>query len=499
MFKRGGGVLLHISSLPSPFGIGDFGPSAYRFVDFLVKARQSYWQILPLNPTDPIYGNSPYNSVSAFASNILFISPHGLVQDGFLDKEDIKETPQFDKKKVEYISVIDWKDKIFDLAYQRFQSQKKLIKEFDEFSSKSQAWLDDYCLFICLKENFQGQQWNKWPAPLRDRDAGKIEGYREEFKEKMNKYKFLQFVFFRQWQSLKEYANQKGVGIVGDIPIYVNYDSVDVWSHPQNFRLDENKHPVTVAGVPPDYFSETGQRWGNPVYDWDKIKEDDYAWWLNRLKRNLEIFNYIRIDHFRGFVACWEIPQEEETAINGKWTKAPADDFFNACKKIYPEIPVIAEDLGIITPDVTAIMEKYGFPGMKVLMFAFGGDIKKHPYIPENCKPNCIVYTGTHDNNTVVGWVKNDITEEEKKNLTEYLKKEINVETLAWDLIAIAYKSVAQVAIVPMQDILGLDENARMNKPATTHNNWLWRLSFDDLTSGIIKKLARLVSSTERK
>jgi 4-alpha-glucanotransferase len=488
MNKRGSGILLHLTSLPSPFGIGDLGPEAYRFVDFLDQAKQSYWQILPLNPIDPAYGNSPYHSISAFAFTKLLISPQLLVKDGLLDKSDILENSHFPREKVDYEAVIDYKNDLFQLAYERFKKAENR-EEFQKFCQKNSSWLDDFSLFVSLKSHYKGSEWSKWPEKIRDRDHETIQAIKKELKEEIERQKFLQYIFLQQWFALKSYCNQRRIRIIGDMPIYVDYDSVDVWAHPELFELDPQKKPYAVAGVPPDYFSTTGQLWGNPLYRWDVLQERGYEWWIQRTEQNLKLFDMVRIDHFRGFVGYWEVPASQSTALHGKWVKAPAVDFFNRLTQRFPDLHLIAEDLGVITPDVEEVMHHFGFPGMKVLLFAFGEDNPMHPYLPHNYERNCIVYTGTHDNNTVRGWFEGEAKPEEKRRVYHYLGREVPDQQIHWEFIRLAMMSVARTVIIPMQDILGLGAEARMNRPATTKGNWQWRLLPEQLSSSLAEKL----------
>ncbi|UCF57302.1 MAG: 4-alpha-glucanotransferase [Deltaproteobacteria bacterium] len=488
MKGRGSGILLHLTSLPSPFGIGDLGPWAHKFADFLAETKQSYWQILPLNPTDLGHGSSPYHSTSAFACNPLLISPELLLQDGLLVQEDLNEQADFPEERVDYSKATAYKHKLLHLAFERFVG-KKDTHEYEEFCEEHTEWLEDYALFVALKSHFHGQVWSKWPEDIRDRKPAAVQSAKKEFRDVVEKEIFLQYVFSEQWKTLKRYCNEKGVQIIGDMPIYVIHDSADVWVHPNLFKLDHEKRPYAVAGVPPDYFSETGQLWGNPVYRWDVLKEKGYSWWVQRIAHNLKLFDFVRIDHFRGFVAYWEVPAFEETATNGKWIEAPAVDLFNRIKKEFPHLPIIAEDLGTITHDVRKILRHFEFPCMKVLLFAFGEDLPTNPYAPHNYEGNCVVYTGTHDNNTARGWFEKEARPEEKKRLFLYLGREVTGEEVHWELARLAMMSVANTAILPMQDVLGLGEQARMNRPAKKDGNWQWRLLPDQLTSSVADRL----------
>lgn len=498
MFKRGSGILLHISSLPSIGGIGDFGPAAYDFVDFLNRADQSYWQLLPLNPTDPIYGNTPYSSNSAFAVSPLFISLELLAGEGLLKKDELSAVPVLPHDdRVDYPAAIAVKGRLLDRAFERFTQSGRAGKLYADFYERNSFWLDDYAAFIAIKKNFNGQMWNQWPAEIRDRDPGILKGLRSKLAADLERVKFFQYLLWQQWMALKAYCRDKDVALIGDLPIYVNDDSADVWANPKIFQLDENCEPRFVAGVPPDYFSETGQRWGNPLYDWEKLKAHGYHWWIDRIRRNLELFDIVRIDHFRGFLGYWQIPASEKTAVNGEWRPGPGDSFFNAIKKKWPQLPIIAEDLGIITPDVHDAMQRFGFPGMKVLQFAFNGDAA-NPYLPQNYSENSIVYTGTHDNNTTRGWFRKDAQPYERENLSRYLQKAVDENSVAWDLIDLAMKSVAGIAIAPMQDVLALAEDSRMNVPGTVSNNWQWRLKNNEITPQLAPQLARLARTTQR-
>lgn len=492
MKRRGSGILLHITSLPSSYGIGDLGPSAYQFVDFLSETKQSFWQILPLKPTSTAHGNSPYSSFSAFAGNTLLISPERLVEEGLLSKADIKDHPSFPDETVIYKTVTEYKTELFRTAYGNFKKRKQKDYGFEAFCNENRYWLDDYVLFVTLKESFSGAVWSEWLEDIRDRKGGVSNGLKGKLKDKIEMEKFLQYVFYKQWHSLRAYCNSKDIQIIGDIPIYVNYDSADVWANPRIFKLDENRRPTFMAGVPPDYFSSTGQLWGNPVYNWDFLRETEYAWWIRLIEHNLELFNIIRLDHFRGLVAYWEVPAGEETAINGRWVEVPARDFFDKLLKRFPSLPIIAEDLGIITPDVREIVDLYGFPGMKLLLFAFGDDVATNPYVPHNHVKNCVVYTGTHDNNTAKGWFRKEARPEDKQRLFQYLGREVSEETVHRELIRMAMMSVADLVIIPMQDILGLGEEARMNVPATADGNWRWRLLPEQLTPSLIASLSEL-------
>lgn len=488
MNRRSSGILLHITSLPSPYGIGDLGTGAYKFVDFLAETKQGFWQILPLNPTDSALGNSPYYSPSAFASNTILISPELMFQNGLLEKGEIENSPVFQNDRVDYHKAVVHKKQLFYRAYERFK-EKGNKYEYEKYCQENSYWLEDFALFTALKEHFHGQLWNQWPWEIRDRRPETLPSLKNQLHDKIELEKFLQFIFSRQWSSLKEYSNNRGIQIIGDIPIYVCFDSADVWSHPDLFKLNENKQPSYVAGVPPDYFSATGQYWGNPVYQWERLKETGYQWWIQRIQRNITLFDMMRIDHFRGFVAYWEIPSTERTAVNGRWVEAPAENFFTALIKRFSHLPIIAEDLGIITPDVREIMQRFEFPGMRILLFAFGRDLPTNLYAPHNYIRNCVAYTGTHDNNTVRGWFEREAKKEDKERIFQYIGREISEQDVHGEFIKLVMISAANLVLFPMQDILGLGEEARMNRPSITEGNWTWRLLPAQITPFLTQKL----------
>jgi 4-alpha-glucanotransferase len=475
--KRCSGVLLHITSLPSRFAVGDLGPGAYSFADLLATEQQTLWQVLPLNPTEGAHGNSPYSSVSAFAGNVLLVSPELLVDEGLLRREDLGAVEERSSgSRCDYKLATAEKERFLAVAYDRFSAGAWKRDEYDRFCATNARWLEDYALFIALKRSFGGKVWNGWPKEFRDRNEGALRAARTRFATDIGRVKFFQFLFFEQWSALKAHCNGKGIQIIGDLPIYVNLDSADVWTGRTCFKLNPGGQPAFVAGVPPDYFSKTGQLWGNPVYDWDALRADGYRWWIDRFAHNLELFDFVRIDHFRGFVGFWEVPAAEKTAVNGRWVKAPADDFFAALLGRFPAMPLIAEDLGLITPDVKKLMAKLGIPGMRVLLFAFGEDDPKHPYLPHNYVTNCAAYTGTHDNNTARGWFLEESKPEERRRLFRYLGREASAEEVHTELIRLLMMSPADAVVIPMQDVLGLGAEARMNRPAVPEKNWEWRL-----------------------
>ena len=490
--KRGSGILLHITSLPSAYGIGDFGEGAYRFADLLAANKQKFWQILPLNPTCGYLGHSPYASFSAFAGNCLLISPDFLVRDGFLSKSDIDNHPPFPSDRVDYVAVSEYKTRILRLAFQKYQDKIEKDKDFKKFHAQNADWLDNYSFFIALKEHFNNVLWSDWPTELRDRKKNVLDGWKEKLRDRILMENFFQYVFFKQWDALKSYCNSKNIKVIGDIPIYISYDSCDVWVNPQIFTLDKERKPTFVAGVPPDYFSSTGQLWGNPVYRWDVLKKNNFAWWVRRFGHNLKQFDIIRLDHFRGFVAFWKVPASEKTAVKGEWVKVPAKEFFLKLHKRFVSFPIIAEDLGHITKDVKEIMRQFNFPGMKLLLFAFDDNPAKNPYIPHNHIQNCIVYTGTHDNNTVKGWFEKDARQEDRNRIFRYLGREISAQDISREFAKIAMMSVADTVILPLQDILGLGEEGRMNRPGTIDNNWQWRALPDSFNSPFISRLKEM-------
>jgi 4-alpha-glucanotransferase len=470
--RRESGVLLHISSLPSVFGIGDLGPEARSFADFLARSGQGIWQVLPLNPTDMAVGNSPYHSSSVFAGNPLFISPELLLEEGLLDGEDLQGAPEGDRRRVDYETAWNFKDRMLVRAWERFRERDR--SGFDVFCGDEGYWLDDFARFAALKKRFWGHPWNEWPRDVRD-SAGPGED-----DPSIEEEKFRQYLFFSQWRRLRDYCHSRGVQLCGDLPIYPTYDSADVWCNRDIFRLDDEGSPLAVAGVPPDYFSETGQLWGNPVYDWERLRERSFDWWLSRVRHSLQLFDFLRMDHFRGLVAYWEVPAGAETSVDGRWVKVPTDELFSRILKEFPPRALIAEDLGIITEDVTTLRKRHGLAGMTVLAFAFGDELAESPYLPHNFEVNSIVYTGTHDNNTIRGWFEEDASAEEKERLRRYLGRDPSPESVAMDLVRLGASSVAELAIVPMQDILGLGAEARMNRPSTASGNWEWRLLPDE-------------------
>ncbi len=475
MRRRASGILLHLTSLPAKFGVGDLGPEAHRFVDLLAASGQSYWQILPLNPTGPAHGDSPYESSSAFAGNSLLISPELMVRDGLLSEDDLPSPARFGEGRVDYAAARALKEDLIQRAHQRFKRGRKKAA-FKDFCAAEAHWLDDFALFTVLGAAAKTSSWPEWPLELRDRRRKALAEVRREGLEAYDRVRFGQYLFFKQWFALKDYAHKKGVHLIGDLPIYVTLKSADAWANPGLFKLDGQGRPLARAGVPPDYFSRTGQLWGNPVYRWEAHQDTGYAWWLQRLEHNLRLTDLVRLDHFRGLVAYWEVPAGQKTAVKGRWVAAPGEDFLDAVARRLPRCPLIAEDLGLITPEVRAVMDRFGLPGMRVLLFAFGPDLAVSPHAPHNFAPHCLVYTGTHDNNTVRGWFEEEATPAEKKRLHRYVGRRLSAPAASWEMIRLAMLSVARTVILPMQDVLGLGSKARMNKPAIDEGNWSWRL-----------------------
>lgn len=469
-FKRSSGILMHISSLPGPHGIGSFGKEAYKFVDFLEDAGQTYWQILPLGSTG--YGDSPYQSFSAFDGNTDLIDLEQLLELGYLKKKDFKECDfGEDLEKVDYEKVTHHKMVLLKKAYKR--AHHKLHKELKIFHKKNAEWIDDYALFMAIKEHNGQKPWKLWDEGIRLREEKAIKKGRRKFNKEIGFWIFTQFIFFNQWGDLKTYANQKGIKIIGDIPVYVAEDSADTWANSDLFYLDEDKVPVEVAGCPPDAFSETGQLWGNPIYNWKALEKRGYDWWIARIKSNLKLYDVIRIDHFRGFESYWQIPYGSETAIDGAWIKGPGINVFKAIKDALGDVEIIAEDLGYLTEEVHQLRKDTGFPGMKVLQFAFDTR-EESDYLPHNYDKHCVVYTGTHDNDTVVGWLETSGQKEDVRHAIDYLKL-TEAEGYHWGFIRGAWSSTGELAIAQMQDFLGLGSEARMNIPSTIGGNWIWR------------------------
>ncbi len=500
--RRKSGVLMHIVSLPSPYGIGDMGPEAFAFADFLHETRQSYWQILPLNPTDSKYGNSPYSSTSAFAMNPLLISPEMLIRDNLLTSRDIRRFKVSSKNRVNYNIVSQYNDKALSKAYVHFTSKSNVKNDFSKFYDENAFWLDDYTLFKALKTKYNGEKWSGWPPHIRDREKTALSQAAQELKEEIELEKFIQYQCFKQWSRLKSYCNEKHIKIVGDIPLYVNYDSADVWSHPDIFELDSEKNLMVVSGVPPDYYSDTGQLWNNPIYNWRELKKQDYSWWIQRFNYNLKLFDRLRLDHFRGFAGYWEVPAGESTAVNGRWKKGPGNSLFSTLKKHTPSMPFIAEDLGYITEYVVKLRDSFSLPGMRVLQFGFGKEESSKQHLPHNFIKNSVAYTGTHDNNTMKGWLREKpqnfirsrrASDKEQIQALRYIgKRRINWGMIHWEFIRLLMTSCADTTIVPIQDILGLGAKSRMNIPGIQEGNWEWRMKRGALKKSTKKKLLNM-------
>ncbi len=475
--KRSSGILLHPTSLPGRYGIGDLGAGAYRFVDWLAAHGQSIWQVLPLGPTS--YGDSPYQTLSAFAGNSNLISLDRLVEEGLLRKSDLADTPPFPSARVDYGWIIPYHNQKLALAYRRFRADAEtaLKRDFESFVSENKFWLDDFALFIALKRGHKLRSWTEWEADLRRRDPAALASAREASADQMDLERFRQWLFQRQWASLRNHAQVKGIRLIGDLPIFVAHDSADVWAHQHEYSLDEAGQPTVIAGVPPDYFSPTGQRWGNPLYRWAVKKAGGYHWWIERIRALLRLVDSIRIDHFRGFEAYWEIPASEPTAIKGRWVEGPGAPLFQAIKAALGDLPIIAEDLGVITPAVEKLRDDFGLPGMKVLHFAWSDPA--NPFLPHNHPVYCIVYTGTHDNNTTRGWWENEVDERTRAFVKDYLGQDI--QDIVWTLARVGMRSAAADFVMPMQDVLGLGSGARMNTPGVSTGNWTWRIQERDL------------------
>ena len=493
--RRSAGILLHPTSLPGSYGIGDLGDELVAFLDWAASAGMHIWQVLPLNP--PGYGNSPYNCLSSVGGNPFLISPQRLLQDGLLTAESVSKVPEFSADHVEFDRVVVWKMGLLREAFKRFEEQglsdlKNAFEAFDK-APEEREWLDDFALFMTLKKESGGQPWWMWDKSLAQRDEKALKKARRDFAGEIRFRKFLQFIFFRQWRSVRETARARGIRIMGDIPIYVAADSVDVWANRELFELDERGQPTVVAGVPPDYFSATGQRWGNPLYRWNVLHDQQYKWWITRIRMNLQLADLIRLDHFRGFAAYWEIPAHEPTAIHGRWMPGPGKALFDAIRGALGDLPLVAEDLGFITPEVHELRHAIGVPGMKILQFGFSQPDSTH--LPHRFHPHTVAYTGTHDNDTARGWFA-QAPEHERDNARMYLGDDCR--DVAWALVRAAYTSVAETAIVPAQDILGLGPEARMNLPGAEHDNWSWRLASGGLTREQAERLRRLAEITGR-
>ncbi len=492
MKKRTSGILLHPTCLPSPWGIGDLGPGSYAFIDFLAASGQQVWQMLPLGPTG--YGDSPYQCLSAFAGNPMLISPDLLLKEQLITENDL-EHPAFPDDRVDFAAVIPYKYGLLARAFDTFarNQPEPLVEKYRQFCIDNSDWLEDFCLFAALKEFHKGKPWVSWPADLVLRRPDALASWSEQLKHEVARHSFIQFIFFNQWQHLHDYATSNSVDLVGDIPIFVAHDSSDVWSHQEWFQLDKKGEPTVIAGVPPDYFSETGQRWGNPLFNWQQLKRENYSFWVSRFKMLAAMFDIIRIDHFRGFASYWEIPADEETAINGTWKKGPGADLFRVIEeKLGSEAPVIAEDLGVVTEDVTELLAEVGFPGMAVLQFGFGAvenGLNTSLFLPHHHLANQVVYTGTHDNDTICGW-----WEQQNEEVRDFCRRYLNTDArmIHRDMIRSALSSVANLAIFPLQDLLGLGNEARMNLPGSAGGNWQWRFTAPALSTELAMDLLQM-------
>jgi 4-alpha-glucanotransferase len=495
-FERSAGILLHPTSLPGRFGIGDLGVEAFNFVNFLEASGQKLWQVFPLGPTG--FGDSPYQCFSAFAGNPLLISPEKLIEDGLLSENDLENFPNYNPSFIDYGGIIFNKHKILTRAFNNFKKHNhNLQNQFDNFCKKNNDWLNDFSFFMAAKDFHGGALWTEWGEELVIRKENALKKWKEKLSDGILYHKFVQFQFFKQWNELKKFANSKGIKIIGDIPIFVAYDSADVWADKKLFSVNEKGELETVAGVPPDYFSATGQLWGNPLFRWKEMEKDDFLWWRNRLSGQLNLVDIIRVDHFRGFEKFWEIPGDAHTAEKGRWVKAPAQKFFNVVKKYLGELPIIAEDLGVITKAVIELRNKFNFPGMKILQFAFGTGMERR-FLPHNYTPNSVVYTGSHDNDTTRGFFNKEKNKD--NDIYEHVQKYLNYygNDLTFELIRLAYASVADLAIIPMQDVLNLSGEARMNFPGRLGGNWTWRFTWDQVPHDLPEKYRQLAELYER-
>ena len=503
---RASGILLHPTSLPGTYGMGEIGPEAHRWLAHLNGMSQKLWQVLPLGPTG--YADSPYQALSTFAGNPMLISIAALREEGLLHEKDVENFPPMPENRVDYGLTIAARSQIFYKVATSFarRASPSLKAGLTAFEEKQASWLDDFSLFSVLKAAHGGGPWVDWPSPLVHRDQAALAEARKKYAKEIRHAKILQFLFHHQWLLLRKEAKTRGISIIGDIPIFVAHDSADVWCHPELFLLNRDGQPSVIAGVPPDYFSQTGQRWGNPLYRWDNHEEQGFAWWIARLRSTFELYDIVRIDHFRGFAANWEIPSSEPTAVKGRWVPGPGIKLFHAARKALGNLPIIAEDLGVITPDVDALRNELGFPGMRILQFAFGDDAKAVEFRPESYPSNCVVYTGTHDNDTTVGWYRSEPGKDSTRNSEQIAREQHNVRTylscdgtqIHWDLIALALRSPANTAICPLQDVLGLGSEARMNVPGRENGNWAWRFQWKHLSPDIEQRLGRLTRESHR-
>lgn len=493
--KRSSGILAHISSLASGFGVGDFGPAAFGFVDFLARTGQEYWQVLPIHPPTVNSLHCPYSAVSAFAGDPLFISPKLLYRKGLLTKDHIANIPKFPDGRVDYTLAEHFKIRLLNKAYKAFQPENVA---FEVFCEKQSGWLDDFTLFMVLREKFGTGFWNQWPREIRDRDSGAMAAARAKFADQIRRHKFYQFIFFRQWGSLKDYCNSRGIKIIGDIPIYIAYDSADVWANQEIFKLGRNQQPLVVTGTPPDGFCKMGQLWGNPVYDWKALKKDGFGWWMDRIRHNLLMFDLVRIDHFRGLIAFWQVPAGNKTARKGRWISAPKDSFLKRVFSEFSKESIIVEDLGVITPAVRRVVDEYGLCGMKILQWASGRKTGGNEHDLKNHIKRCVAYTGTHDNNTLIGWLKSEAGKLQKNRLFSAVGSDLEHADIHWKLIEYLMTSRANLVIVPVQDILGLGSDSRMNVPGTVEGNWQWQMVSRQITPTVSNRLGIITRKTGR-
>lgn len=495
-FERSAGVLLHPTSLPGKYGIGDLGDDAFKFVDFLKEAGQTLWQVFPLGPTG--YGDSPYQCLSAFAGNPLLVSPDKLEEDGFLSSNDLSDKQEFNPIQIDYSETLNYKKSLLQKAFNNFKNNfNGLGKDFDEFCDKHKDWLEDFALFMAAKDFHNGDVWSKWDKGLIHRTENALNEWKEKLSDDIQYHKFVQFNFFKQWKAVHDYTNNNGIKIIGDMPIFIAYDSADLWANKEIFSVDEDGKLDTIAGVPPDYFSPTGQLWGNPLYRWKVMEKDDFLWMRKRFASLYELIDIVRIDHFRGFDAYWEIPGDAKTAERGRWVKAQGEKLFKSLIKHLGDVPILAEDLGVITPEVEALRDKFNFPGMKILQFAFGTDMETK-FLPHNYIPNCVVLTGSHDNDTTRSYFEK--VKKEEYHIYEHAKVYLNYfgDDLVNELIRMAYASVANIVIIPMQDILNLGGEARMNFPSRLGGNWAWRFSWEQINENIAPHYKGLTVLYER-
>ncbi len=505
-FPRRGGILLHPTSVPSPAGIGDFGTEAYRFIDFLKQSGNKLWQVLPLNPTG--YGDSPFQCFSASAGNPLLISLETLTEKGILSQADLEHRPVFPGNKVDYGAAFHFKIPVLTKAAQTFlkRTEGNERRDFERFGEANASWLDDFALFMACKNAHNGVPWTEWTADIASRDPRALQEWTGRFTAEIAVIKYWQFEFFQQWQALRFYAHEHGIRIIGDIPMYVAHDSADVWANRELFSLESQGNPTKVAGVPPDYFSATGQLWGNPIYNWDLLKSSGYKWWIERFRAALRLYDIVRIDHFRGFEAYWEVPASERTATNGRWIKGPGADLFSILRQELGELPIIAENLGVITAEVEQIRHQFGFPGMAILQFAFGNDPQGPTFRPHNYVRNLVAYTGTHDNDTTLGWWNSEGTIDSIRAPADVVKERAFARTylgsvnepMNWAMMRAVLASVADTAIIPLQDVLGLGTEARMNLPGTSTGNWRWRFQRGALSSELAEQLRELNKAYDR-